>query len=139
MKKMTKQKGFTLIELMIVVAIIAILAAIAIPQYQNYVVRAQLSRAFAELSTLKTAVEVCLNDGAMNDQCNLDTVDSDMMIARPTIDIETDPLTIDAVISNNASGTIRGAPIQLYQQDDKWLCDMSRVSIPTSNKPAACR
>jgi type IV pilus assembly protein PilA len=50
------QQGFTLIELMIVVAIIGILAAIAIPQYQNYTGRAQLSDAIVTASGLKAAV-----------------------------------------------------------------------------------
>ena len=60
---MKNQKGFTLIELMIVVAIIAILAAIAIPQYQNYVARSQISRGIGEVGALKTAVEDCLANG----------------------------------------------------------------------------
>ena len=61
MKK--NQQGFTLIELMIVVAIIAILAAIAIPQYQNYVARSAVSKAIGETSALRTAVEECLSRG----------------------------------------------------------------------------
>ena len=52
----TAQKGFTLIELMIVIAIIGILAAIAIPQYQNYTARAQVSEAMTLLGGLKTPV-----------------------------------------------------------------------------------
>lgn len=57
------QKGFTLIELMIVVAIIGILAAIAIPQYQNYIAKSQVSRVMGELSSIKTTVETCILDG----------------------------------------------------------------------------
>jgi type IV pilus assembly protein PilA len=55
MKKMI-QKGFTLIELMIVVAIIGILAAVALPAYQDYTIRAQVTESLALSSGLKTAV-----------------------------------------------------------------------------------
>ena len=56
------QKGFTLIELMIVVAIIAILAAIALPMYRDYVAKSQLAAALAEVTPAKTALEVALQE-----------------------------------------------------------------------------
>ncbi|MCE7031180.1 pilin [Lysobacter sp. GX 14042] len=61
--KKSMQKGFTLIELMIVVAIIAILAAIALPAYQDYVAKSKAAASLADLASHKTQFEMDISEG----------------------------------------------------------------------------
>jgi type IV pilus assembly protein PilA len=72
MKKQLKkqQSGFTLIELMIVVAIIGILAAVAIPQYADYTQRTKLAGGIAGIVSYKTAVAMCFQEAGVLTGCN---------------------------------------------------------------------
>ncbi len=66
----SKQQGFTLIELMIVVAIIGILAAVAIPAYQDYTLKAKFSEVVLSTASLKTKVEMCAQDRGVLADCD---------------------------------------------------------------------
>jgi type IV pilus assembly protein PilE len=69
MTSIFKERGFTLIEIMVVVVIVAILSAIAIPQYQDYVIRAKIMPAISELSARQVKMEQCFQDNHSYSSC----------------------------------------------------------------------
>lgn len=88
---MNAQKGFTLIELMIVIAIIGILAAIAIPAYQNYIAKSQASEAFTLADGLKTSIATNTQAGSCFANGTDATSESDTIVGKyGTAEIITD-------------------------------------------------
>ncbi|WP_426805008.1 pilin [Stenotrophomonas sp. SrG] len=102
---MQRSKGFTLIELMIVVAIIAVLAAIAIPAYQGYVAKTQVTAALAEIAPGKNGVESALATG------NASLVDAAYVgLATPTSHCSTVVASLAADGSAQISCVVVGNP-----------------------------
>lgn len=113
------QQGFTLIELMIVVAIIAILAAIAIPQYQNYVARSAVTRAVGETASLKTPIEDCLAQG------NAITADAcpNSQLTSQFGEITTSEDSISLTLAGDAPTNAQGITVAWARTEDgAWSC-----------------
>jgi type IV pilus assembly protein PilA len=127
------QKGFTLIELMIVIAIIGILAAIAIPAYQNYVIRAQASEGESIIGGLETAFDECYADKGTAASC-----DSNALVGIPTSKTIAGTYVGSAVLGANgvitvtynananadiAGKTVVWTPYKSTDGNITWLCN----------------
>jgi type IV pilus assembly protein PilA len=121
------QKGFTLIELMIVVAIIGILAAIAIPAYQDYTVRSQVTEGLNLSSALETGVaEYFANTGswpALNSNAGITNQPSGKYVTDVEIGTGSITITYGAQANSNIGGKTLGlTPLLSMNNDVVWVC-----------------
>lgn len=152
---MNAQKGFTLIELMIVIAIIGILAAIALPAYQDYISKSQTTRVVGELAAGKTAVDAALFEGkkpvitgdSNATQENIGLQDSNnsprsnLMSAVAISGFETSGAgNIKGTMGTNANKDISGTEVsQVRAADGVWTCKVTgSANYKAKFTPAGC-
>ncbi len=143
---MKKQQGFTLIELMIVVAIIGILAAIAIPAYQDYTIRAQVSEGLNLSGGAKAAVTEFFQDrGTLPGNNLLAGLAAPAEIQGKYVALVTVTNgVIDVQYGNDAHAVIQGQALQLTPDTTQpgsvqWDCASAATEIENKHLPAACR
>jgi type IV pilus assembly protein PilA len=144
------QKGFTLIELMIVVAIIGILAAIAIPAYQDYTIRAQVTEGLNLAADLKAVIgEIYADRGdkTLLTSGNNGIASASAKSAKYVTQINVNQGTIEITYGNKANSKLgaSGANVLTLQPvlnpngDIVWYCGGASTTVKPNYLPASCR
>lgn len=139
MKK--NQQGFTLIELMIVVAIIGILAAVAIPAYKDYIARSQATEASVLLSGLKAPVAEFYNDrGTLPTLAQINAVDKGKYVATVAQDTTTDTKYIATFKATDVSPQLTSATMSLNYDTTSGTFTFGCDGITNANvRPKNCQ
>lgn len=157
--KTNVQQGFTLIELMIVIAIIGVLAAIALPMYQDYVIKAQVQRVYYEINSTRTVIDSLLANGilpTMNPDedgqiidgsrfeyigIDQDNVTSNLVYTASVQLSGSDFQSVTATFGRNAYTGIKDAQVILRRANDGyWSCEINPNGKQWSTRytPASC-
>lgn len=134
---MKPSKGFTLIELMIVVTIISVLAAIALPAYQDYVIRSQLSAGLAEVTSGKTAFEAILvaSNRTQFDNADIGLPESTARCSEIRIESGEEGLIACDLVGNPK---ISGQTLSIVRAPSgAWSCELP-VTIEDKFRPSGC-
>ncbi len=138
------QKGFTLIELMIVVAIIGILAAVALPAYQDYTKRARVTEGFNLAASVKTGVaDYFASNNSFPDVLASVGINASITGASVTsVALATNGVIVITYADNVSTDTTQKV-IQLVPTSGAagitWACNGSGTTLPTALRPANCR